>query len=194
MLGVIAVLFLACSIGAFGWSISQWSPKRKAEAARIEEQTRLGVIEREAWIENELPRIQATWGKVLQGLFVATGIVLVALGLYLMVTWAINAQAKLKACRQLPAWQPLPRNRPILLPEGMIYHTGHGGTDIWSEIGEADTGRLLAAGEADAVRARAIVEALSRVGSPSHPQVRALQWAKYQLHGGGETKPARTII
>lgn len=184
VLWLIVIIFVACCISVLGWSISQWSPKHKAEAARIEEQTRLNTIEQEEWIQNELPEVHATWGKVLQGLLVVTGIVLVALGLCWMVVWVINVRARHKAYKRLPAWQSLPQNRAVLLPSGMVYHTGHGATDTWWELGEADTGRLLAAGEADAMRARAILEALRRVAVPNRPQKQALEWAECKLLEG----------
>lgn len=175
---------VACSLGVVGWSISQWSPRHRAEAARIEEQTRLNTVEQEAWIENELPEVHATWGKVFQGLLVAAGIVLATLGLYLMVTWAMNVQVRHRAYKRLPAWEALPQNRAVLLPHGMVYHTGHGATDTWTQLAGADTGRVLAAGEADAMRARAIVEALRGV-VPNRPQARALEWAECKLIEGG---------
>jgi len=189
---------IACAVGATVWSASLWSPEHQAKAARIEEQTRteavrageqtrLNVTEREAWIENEMPEVHATWGKVLQGLLIAIGIVLASLGLCWIATWAINVQARRKACKRLPAWQILPQNRAVLLPGGTVYHTGHGATDAWTQPIEADTGRLLAAGQADAIRARAILGALRGVVVPNRPQRRALEWAECELlEAGGE--------
>jgi len=192
VLWAIVIFVAACGVGVAGWAASQWSPEHQAEAARIEEQTRLAALEREAWIENELPRVQATWRKVLQVLLVTGGVVVVTAGLCKIMAWVIDVQAKRKAHRQLPPWQALPGNRPLLLPGGIVYHTGHGATDAWSEVGCADVARLLVAGEADAMRARAIVEALAGVGVLNRSQGRAQAWAQHRLLGNEEV-PIETL-